>query len=147
MWAFAERAVMQHPLRGVGAGGYKKWTLEEIHRHDPTITDAPIHSHCHSAPLQVAATTGLIGLALAGGVVIRALRGGFSELGPPGERTGLGSYAAGPAFAILGLMLAGLFDPVQINTQTGALLMTLMGMCLVSRPSKEEPAPGSENPR
>ena len=66
-----------------------------------------------------------------------ALFGGFTELGPEGETTGMGSYAAGPAFALLGLLLAGLFDPVQLNAQTAALMATLMGLCLVSRPRGE----------
>ena len=69
-------------------------------------------------------------LFLAGVVIALALRGAVSEL-RPGD---IGSYAAGPAFAIAGLMLAGVFDPVHLNSQTGALLFTLMALCLESRP-------------
>lgn len=130
MWKAAAQAVEAHPIRGVGAGGYQKWSLEHVRVNgEPPPPDA-IHAHAHSAPLHIAATTGLLGLALAGVVIALALRGAVSELGP-GE---IGSYAAGPAFAIAGLMLAGLFDPVHLNAQTGALLFTLMALCLESRP-------------
>jgi hypothetical protein len=75
-------------------------------------------------------------LLLAGAAAVIALGGGFRELGPPGPTSGLGSYAAGPAFALLGLLLAGLFDPVHLNAQTGAIMAALMALCLVSRPTK-----------
>lgn len=139
MAAFARQALTEHPVRGVGAGGYRVWTREYIRERAPEIVDPRIHAHPHNAALQVAATTGLVGLAITGGIVVVALRGGFRDLGLPGPTTGLGSYAAGPAFAIVGLMLAGLFDPVHLNAQTGAFLATLMGLCLYSRPA---PKPG-----
>lgn len=38
-------------------------------------------------------------------------------------------YRLGPAWALMGLLLAGLFDSVHINSQTSMLLWALVGMC------------------
>jgi O-antigen ligase len=94
-----------------------------------------IHAHAHNALLHIAATTGTVGVLLAIAIVLVSLRGAFSELGPSGSS----GYAAGPGFALLGLLLVSAFDPVHLNAQTGALLGTLMAMSLVSRPSAAEP--------
>ena len=130
MWKAAAQAVEAHPVRGVGAGGYQRWSLEHVRINGQPLPPDAIHAHAHSASLHIAATTGLVGLALAGVVIALALQGGISELRP----SEIGTYAAGPAFAIAGLMLAGLFDPVHLNSQTGALLFTVLALCLESRP-------------
>jgi O-antigen ligase len=134
MWRAAAELVRERPMTGVGAGGYRAaaraWAERAGDQQGPIPADA-IHSHAHSAPLHIAATTGLIGLGLAMMVIILALHGACTGL-PPG---GLRGYAAGPWTAITGLMLVGLFDPVHLNAQTGALLATLMALCLVSRPA------------
>ena len=137
MAQLAIQAVREHPIGGVGAGGYRSWCRAWIKSRGFNPNDAVIHQHPHSSPLQIGATTGLIGLLLAGAAAVIALGGGFRELGPPGPTGGLGSYAAGPAFALLGLLLAGLFDPVHLNAQTGAIMAALMALCLVSRPTKD----------
>ncbi len=142
MGALAIEAFKHHPIAGVGAGGYRTWAREQFRAAgmDPDV--ARIHEHPQSAPLHIAATTGIVGLLLAGAVAVIALRGAFRELGPPGPVSGMGSYAAGPGFALLGLLLAGMFDPVQLNAQTGAVMAVLMAMCLVSRPRElAEPVP------
>jgi O-antigen ligase len=138
MAALAIHAVKTHPIGGVGAGGYREWCRAQIRAAGHNPDDAPIHAHPHDAPLHIAATTGLIGLFLSALIAAVALYGGFTELGPPGPKTGLGSYAAAPAFGLLGLFLAGLFDPVHLNAQTGAVMATLMAMCLVSRHTHAE---------
>jgi O-antigen ligase len=96
-----------------------------------------IHAHAHNSLLHIGATTGTIGVLLALGILLMTLRGGFSELGPQG----LSGYAAGPAFALIGLLLVSAFDPVHLNAQTAALVATLMAMSLVSRPVSPPPAP------
>jgi O-antigen ligase len=131
MWQAAAEAIKARPLTGVGAGGYRPWSLEHVRVNDRPLPPEAIHVHAHSAPLHITATTGLPGLALAGIVVALALYGAFAGLRPEE----LGTYAAGPGFAIMGLMLAGLFDPVHLNAQTGAFLATLMALCLLSRPA------------
>jgi O-antigen ligase len=130
MWRAAAQAAASNPVLGVGAGGYREWSLEHVRVNGaPPPADA-IHVHAHSAPLHIAATTGALGLALAGAVLGFALVGGLRELRP----AELGTYAAGPVFGIAGLMLAGLFDPVHLNAQTAALLFTFLALCFESRP-------------
>ncbi len=122
MWDRALDAVAAHPLKGVGAGGYKSFAQQ----HAPGATAAPVHAHAHSAPLHIAATLGLPGLILITAVLVLLLRGGLPD------------QPCGPALAILGLALAGLFDVVHINQQTAALLFTLMPFCFISRPATPE---------
>ncbi|MFN0132443.1 MAG: O-antigen ligase family protein [Phycisphaerales bacterium] len=139
MWKWAVREVRARPITGVGAGGFRPWARAHAADFGEDAATMPLHLHAHSAPLQIAATTGLVGLALAGLVMGIAIRGGLRELGPSGHEgarpgSGLGSYAAGPGFALVGMALAGLFDPVHQTTITGAWLAMLMGLCLVGRP-------------
>jgi hypothetical protein len=127
MAQWALRAMREHPVIGVGAGGYKAWTLARM-REEGEKDPGPIHAHAHSAPLHIGATLGLVGLALAGVMVAVALRGAAEGL------SRWGTYDAGPLFALMGLFLAGLTDAVHVNSQTAALLGTLFAMSLVSRP-------------
>jgi hypothetical protein len=114
-----------------------------------TDPNPPIHPHAHNAALHVAATTGIVGLMLGGGVIALALIGGVRKnpvASAPGSEEPARRWwegwdgGMGPVFGIAGLMLAGLFDPVHLNTQTGALLAAFLAMCTVSRPV-ERPVP------
>jgi O-antigen ligase len=134
MWRGAVNAVAAHPLRGVGAGGYHRWAAANLRERGHERSEEAVHAHAHSAFLHVAATTGLAGVALFGLVVALALKGAIAGAGAEG---GLGWS---PALGIIGLMLAGLFDPVQLNAQTAALLFTLMAFCPQSRP-RVDPGP------
>jgi O-antigen ligase len=128
MARLAIQAVREHPVRGLGAGGFRPFMAEQL-KSEPS--SARIHAHAHNAFLHIAATTGLPGLLLAAAIMFTAIRGGLAGLG----REGLGTYAAGPAFALLGLLLVSPFDPVHLNAQTGAFLATLFALCLESRPA------------
>ncbi|MCH7791017.1 MAG: O-antigen ligase family protein [Planctomycetes bacterium] len=119
MNARAFDALARHPVRGVGAGGYRSW----VNAHDPENRDIA-HDHAHSAPLHAGATLGLVGLAIMGLILACGLRAGLGAC-----RGNLGSYAAGPAFAMVGLALAGLFDTVQLNAQTAAQIGILIALC------------------
>jgi O-antigen ligase len=131
MWRGAVDAVRAHPLRGVGAGGYHRWAAANLRGKGIQHAEEAVHAHAHSAPLHIAATTGLVGLGLFSLMIGLALRGAIAEAG---RENGLG-WA--PALGIAGLLLAGLFDPVQLNAQTAALLFTLMAFCMRSRPPIE----------
>ncbi|MEN0020554.1 MAG: O-antigen ligase family protein, partial [Planctomycetota bacterium] len=128
----AGEAFADHPLHGVGTGGYMAWAYEDLERQD-IVTRAQIddgsalgvryiHPHAHNALLHVAATQGLIGLLLAGSVMGVAMRSSTRHVpgdGLPGERDGV-------TFALLGLLLVSAFDAVHINAQTGAVLALLL---------------------
>jgi len=124
-WAWEE--FRTHPFRGVGAGGYRAWVDAHRTKSDP---QQAVHVHAHNTPLHIAATTGLMGLALATFVVVFGLYGAFKGLG---DR--IGTYAAGPGFALLGLVLVGMTDVVNVNAQTSALLCVLLGLCMRPRPA------------
>lgn len=131
MAAAAVEAFLQRPLTGVGAGGfahaYRSWLASR--GIDPA--DHRTFDHAHNAVLHVAATTGLVGVTLVGLTVAAALLAAF------GGVRDLGSYQAGPGFALLGLLLVSPIDPVHLNQQTAALLLLLFGLCPVAGPHKE----------
>lgn len=124
MYWWAVEAFAEHPFAGVGAGGYHAW----IDRHlieqgiDPARRRVLDHAHC--AILHVAATSGTVGLLIAGAFIVFALRGAFAYVG----REQLGTYLAGPGFALIGLLFISVFDSVHVNTQSAALLGALLGL-------------------
>ena len=103
-WRVAARVVARHPLTGVGPEGYRiafgkavDDSYEQDHGRDP------LPDRAHSAPLDVAATTGLPGLlafacvvALAGGFVVRAVRN--APVWVAGVATGVAAYGAQALF-------------------------------------------------
>jgi len=129
MGKMALEAVATHPIRGVGAGGFRAWSQARLQARGMPERAKLIHPHAHSAPLHLAATAGLVGLGLALGAVVFALRGAFAPSAIPGaEQRASNPYDLGPAWALLGLLLAGAFDVVHINAQTAAMLFLLLAI-------------------
>jgi O-antigen ligase len=81
----------------------------------------------HSTPLHLAATTGLIGVALAACVVIVGLRGAARPLTTASD---WGSYDAAPFFALLGMCLVSVFETLHVNAQTTAVMSFLIALCV-----------------
>lgn len=155
-------ATREHPLIGVGTGGYKHWCFEDLRRQGIDPAQRSIHAHAHNAYIHIASSFGLPALLVALAALAAAIVGGLSRGvrgGESGERRGgerdlesgresgedapprwlnLGTYDAGPAFAIMGLMLVAMFDPIITNMQTCALLCALMGLCVMPRVDKRE---------
>lgn len=109
---------------GLGAGGVRSTAVE---RFGPEHAAAGM-DHAHSSPLHLFGTTGLPGLLL--GVLFvwtvwRASRRAEAEADP---------IASGLPYALLGLMLAGQFDAVHLNTQTCALLGALAALSPAAPP-------------
>ena len=138
MWRWAWMEFSQHPIIGVGAGGYKAWAdrrleLERLPARaaqSATLPPEP-RTHAHSLYVHALAITGLFGLGLLLGMILRAIAGGLRD---PDSHRRLTGYAAGPALALIGLLCAGLFDTIQVNQQTANLIYILVAMCLPSRP-------------
>jgi O-antigen ligase len=127
MVGWALEAIREHPVLGVGTGGYTRY-VQDTKQADGAVYEDFVrrwHGHCHNAILHEWATTGLVGLLimlLFWGV---AVRGAFSSL----TWASLGTYAAGPAFALVGYLMLAPFEAIQANGTTGKLLFALMAIC------------------
>jgi len=127
-WAI--QALGEHPIAGVGLGGYEAWCRAHVISQGIDPASRNYHAHAHNALLQVGATLGIPGLLIGIAFVVLMLVGSFDRQpgdGPPG-------YADGPAFAILGLLLVSVFDSIQVNAQTMGLLSVLTLFALQQRP-------------
>ena len=123
MGQVALEAGIEHPLIGVGAGGYQAWA----NRHHP---DSGVHAHAHNSLLQIWSTLGIVGVVLWAVVLIVMLRASWRIW----DRDSEGVYGLGPMFAIAGLILASLTDSIELNTQTAAMLGALAALCPTYRP-------------
>lgn len=161
MWEWAYAAWRCHPVVGVGAGGYQAWVQEQARlraiadpracaHSGPTINGgAQVHHHAHGLVPQVAATTGVVGLALLGGLMLTSIGGSVRSLtrrrrGDDAAPTG-GYLGAGSALGLAGLLAAGLFDSITVNQQTwyiASLLLALGVTCAppLPRPNDSPPA-------
>lgn len=140
MWSWALAAGKEHPVLGLGGGGYQPWVRsrgpEEARALGAPADAAPmVHAHAHSWYLHALATLGVPGLLLTLGMLGAGTWYGL--IGTPGGG-GQGGWAsaleAGPALALIGLGLAGMFDAIAINQQTAILLCVLLGLCAQRRP-------------
>jgi len=153
-------AFTSNPVRGIGAGGFRTWGAARLRDAGRLADSRLLHNHAHDTFLQIAATTGGVGLVLFGGTVGLALWGGLGlrrrrkadhapshavEAGPATPalmsalrtdvaRRRLSGYDAGPGFALLGMLLVGTFDVIHINAQTSAVLWIVLTLCLRNRP-------------
>ena len=133
MWGWAGRAFAAHPVQGIGMGGYRDWTTREmaLGTKDVRPEGSPLpHSHAHSAAFHAAAATGLVGIGLLAALIAVSIRNGLRGFG----QAAASGYDAGPAMALLGLVLAGLFDSIQVNQQTAYWMWALVALCMLRRP-------------
>jgi O-antigen ligase len=126
------RAFAANPVAGVGAGGYQAWVQSEIDRRGLDRSKYVIHDSAHSAPIHIAATGGLVGVALAG-ILGACIAWAALRSIAPGQ---VGTYAAGPACALLGLALVSVFDTIHLSSRSGALLGVLLALCPTVMPSR-----------
>lgn len=125
LWAI--EAIKAHPIVGVGTGGYAPYVREHMKSEGPAYDDfvARNHQHCHNALLQEWATKGIVGLVLLLAFIFVVLWSAFTPL----TRETLGTYAAGPAFALVGLCLLWPFDAMQSNSSTIKIFLALVALC------------------
>ncbi len=101
------RLVAQHPLRGVGVGGFERAAAE---RAGLPLRD-PSRAASHTTPVTVAAETGISGLLLYGWLLLAALRGALTGLGT--GFTSRVSFAVGltlAAIAVHSIFYSGFFE-------------------------------------
>ncbi len=70
-------------------------------------------------------------MAIFGSIIVLSVRGGFWPSGGSGEVSG---YEAGPAFALVGMLLVTPFDVVNVNAQTAGLWWIIVALCIWGRP-------------
>lgn len=131
MLEWATEAVRAEPIIGVGTGGYRAWVNQRQTEQGITPNSQRVLDHAHNTYLHIAATQGLVGLALMLVVLGLALRNAW----PASARD------AGVLAALLGLMLVGMFDTIPVNAQTSALAVTLAACALTSRRLRSRPQP------
>jgi len=132
LWAW--ELWLDHPVRGVGAGGYEMSVRRMLALRGETAHTPHIAPQAHNALLHTGATLGIVGVALMIVIAAAALRGGFHRITP----SALATYDAGPAFALVGMLLTTPFDVPYVNSPPSALLAVLIGLCLFARPKPAE---------
>jgi O-antigen ligase len=127
-------AIAAHPVAGVGPGGFHAHV--QRYATEKAITIAPHRLEklktAHNTFLHTAATQGLVGAGLLYAGLVCAIWGGLRPRtvhGVPVLRQHLGSYAAAPALALLGMVIVGAFESTPVNTSTGALSTVLIALC------------------
>lgn len=121
MAAVAARAIRDHPLGGVGAGGFRSLLADGA----APAAGAPLgHGHAHNALLHAGAVSGVPGVALALAAYMIALRNARRAR----HGGSFNPYDQGPFWALAGLGLVSAFDTIQVNAQTAAMLTTLMAL-------------------
>lgn len=131
----------EHPIRGVGIGGFEHAARARLEAAEPGSTEAKykdrIHAHAHNTLLHIAATTGVVGVAIAMALAITAFHGAADRRWLPLDASPI-TYQIAPLGAIIALAWVSLFDTLQVNSQTAAMLATIFGLCLLNPPKEPE---------
>jgi hypothetical protein len=116
----AARVFLDRPLLGAGTGGYATRA-----RAGADANAQAIHDHAHDTLLHAAASGGLPGVGLLVALGVAAIRGGsrWARVG------GLGTYEAGPLFALVGLVFATPFDTLQVSASAAAVGGFILALC------------------
>lgn len=137
-WAW--EAFTQHPIVGVGTGDYREWVTRHA---DPAHAGALArftregHGHAHNALLHTAATGGLVGVTLLTAWLGLGLAAAFRSI----RSADRGTYAAGPAYALLGMILLTPFEVFHASAHTAAVLCFMLALCPAWRPERRSMAP------
>jgi len=128
---WAARAAKEHPLLGVGTGGYQHWVHTHLREQgiDPaTVRTAP---QAHNTPLHAWATNGLPGVLLCGGVVAAGIWAAVRTLRSRAAlSTWLGTYSAGPTIALVAVAIVSIFDVPYVNIQPAAFTSALLALAI-----------------
>lgn len=123
---------LDRPLRGAGTGGFAD-RARELSDRGAAFDAGAIHDHAHDTLLHLAASNGIVGVVLAVGVGVGAGVGGWRWT----RRSGLGSYDAGPLFALVGLALTTPFDTLHVSGSAAAITGIVVALCVAPPRSGE----------
>jgi hypothetical protein len=128
----AAMVFLDRPFTGAGTGGFAHHARALADR-GAAIDAGAIHDHAHDTLLHLAASSGIAGVVLAVGVGVGAGVGGWRWT----RRSGLGSYDAGPLFALVGLALATPFDTLHVSGSAAAITGIVVALCVAPPRSGE----------
>lgn len=112
MWNDALKIIQDHPLLGVGTGGYQR----EAHR----INSEDLSPHPHNSYLYIVANYGIIGIGLYGWLLVITLKRAWRS------RTGLSGHSI-LAFLFV-ILIGGLTDTQVLSVATGIVLGFIAGL-------------------
>ena len=122
-------AFAEHPVTGVGTGGFSAYS-ERRHADD----EQPIaHDHAHDTLLHTAASNGLVGVAFLLAAFVLAIIDAVRHA----RTRGFGTLHAGPLFALAGLALTTPFDTLHVSASAAAVTGMIFALCLA--PPKRDP--------
>jgi O-antigen ligase len=121
---------LEKPLQGHGAGSYEWWVRQRLAAEGTDPANVRTAPQAHNLWLHAFATLGIVGVIIAGAIGVTAIAGAAAGL----TRDNLGTYDAGPAFALLGVLLTTPFDVAYVNSPPSALLGVLLVLSLWPRP-------------
>ena len=127
MWIWAGRAFAEHPVLGVGTGGYETWVQDRQAEQGIDLAKEPIERNAHGAYVHIAATQGTLGLVLFLALMSVVL------IGAAPSAADNSTYQAGFFMAIIAFLLVGVFATFHLHTQSAAVLWTMVA--LAQKPS------------
>lgn len=132
MKSWAWQAFKESPIVGHGIGSYPEYVKERFADESGVYQRfvESHHAHAHDAVLTTLADSGVIGLLFAVGVTSVALAGAAAGQ----TRKSIGTYSAGPLFAICAMLTTVPFDVIHINATTGSLLWVVTALSPAARP-------------
>jgi hypothetical protein len=128
------------PIVGHGPGSYEAWVREHVEAGGRATNVHHIAPQAHNLVLHAGATLGLGGVGIRAWIAWFALRGAFAGL-PRDEqgRTELGTYDAGPGFAMVGMLLCAPFEVMYVHSPPSAVLGALVALSVLGRPGGTAP--------
>ncbi len=131
MWSWAWSAFEAHPVRGIGAGGYRNFvathpTYLAAAQRKPRQAAYMLRDHPHSTYLHLLGCTGLIG-----GSLFAAA--GILALGRCGRSASDHPYFDGTLFVLLTWLIGAVFDCYHLNGQLVGLLGLVVALTLKHR--------------
>ncbi len=123
MWIEARRAFTQHPIAGLGEGGYRAWARQDaLAIVEPEVAKR-IQQHAHGTIPHIAATSGVIGLGFFILLFASALR--CAWIAPRHGPTGLERSLL---LAIIALVMVGQFETMHVGSRLKQHMWLLLAL-------------------